>query len=142
MFEGYRRTWTAGVPIYPDEEPGVVTGLFLDLTESHDCSCNGVVILISEAELILMDARERGYERRDVVVIFEDGTRRKGVTYVVPAQAKTDQGRVPRKYLGLLNTALESYPRSFREEFDSTTQSAPEPFIEGVYHFTAQQSVA
>lgn len=136
---GYRRTWTARVPVWvgPAGEPA--DALFLDLTRSPGDTCNGILLTASEAELALLDTREPGYERRAVSAMVGDGVV-EAVAYVVPDAAKTHAGRVLHDYARLVEQALLAYPDAFARAFHASTDALPEPLLTGAYRFSPTPS--
>lgn len=133
--EGYRRTWTASIPIqmkFPSDAK-TENALFLDLSQSSE-SCNGVLLELSDHELTAMDLREKGYQRIDVIA--QCGTQRlPAETYIVPETAKSSVGAVLEHYVELIETGLSHYRQDFSQRFWSSTDPIPKRRINGEYQF-------
>ncbi len=136
--KGYVRTWSASAVIDLLADDGNINSykaLFLDLTCKADHFCNGVAIEISDEELKQFDIREKNYLRKKVKLQLCGGEQLEAYTYIVKEKDKTSAGIITAKYLEMIDSALENYPKEFAIEFRSATEPSTAPVLKGEYIF-------
>jgi hypothetical protein len=145
---GFRRAWNAamdnsvdlpGYKHYLDPETGerpAVAVTFVNLVDAAaDATVNGIVFPVTAAELELLDARERNYERREVTDLVEPPADGSVWVYVGSdaARERFEAARsrglavVDRAYLDLVRAAFAALSEDALERFDASTDSPGVP---------------
>lgn len=137
VLHDYVRSWTAPGCIRLQKNGSIrpCDALFLDLSHSPGRCCNGVVVEVSEVELLRLDIREQGYERCVVELEFTGGHCQEAFTYVMPECTKQYEGVIAAQYKQMIDEALRAFPADFAAEFWQTTQPSAAAIVEGEYVF-------
>jgi cation transport regulator ChaC len=141
--DGWRRTWDIAMPnrtIVAEHEGQRFTPakiLYLNVRREAATRLNGVLFVVSHAELAAFDKREWIYTRQNVTrdlrgVALESGT---AYTYVgMPNYHWDGTGSVRdvavrRSYLALIDEALRRRPPEFAAAYRASTQKVPAHLI-------------
>lgn len=104
---GYQRKMNAPVNGY----------LYLNIIENEDMSIDGILVPVTNDELVLMNNREVGYKPIDVTeqigVVLDGGV----ITYMAPNKTYPDL-QIPRSYL---ETCMRDLPASIRGKWLNET---------------------
>jgi cation transport regulator ChaC len=147
---GWARRWNYGIAL----QPGAVTGaqaegleavVALGIVPAPDQWMNGILALVSAAELARLDARERNYDRVDVtdlVRVFDGGeaipTIHRAALYVprphavaVYEQARSvGRAAIERRYWDLVDTAFHDLAPGHGERYRATTAAPDVPILD------------
>ena len=145
--EGYGRRWNYGSPTQRGDwshgdvhvRQGVI--IFLGLEASDDASSNGVVVQVTQDELVELDWRERDYDRVDVtdLISIEHGAvDGRVVTYVPRPTAieryveARDSGRaaVEQRYWDLVHDAFGELGAHHLDHLRTRTPDPDVPILE------------
>lgn len=137
---GYKRTWTARIPVWisSDRPKQCVTALFLDLSVDPNSCCNGVLIKVTEDDLRKYDLRESGYVRTSVRVGTIDGDVA-AIAYIVSVNRKSSEGVILEDYVEAIRQGLSYYPADFVTAFWRSTESIGDRIASGSYRFVDEQ---
>lgn len=148
--DGWERRWNYGHPMtgmtYAGSQVDMIDTVVALGVVRNDVACmNGIITVVSDAELEQLDRRERNYDRVDVtdgVRLLEDGPWKAStdrvVTYV-PRQAALDiyaeardRGRagIEIRYWNLVNDAFDVLLDGQGERYRSTTPAPEVPVLD------------
>jgi len=153
--KGYERVWTCVRPfndpqaiaagakkidvyfLRDTERIPIIGAAELNIYPKKKGWINGVLYLITNAELLSLDKRERGYRRVDVTDRIEEFRFRGGKVYVYeglpgsPVASSADKGTTVliKEFLDLVTGACDLRGKDFRDEFDKSTKSCAFPVL-------------
>jgi hypothetical protein len=140
--KGYRRFWSAKVPVFSKERNEEVDGIFLDLVEAPGCFVNGLLLSVSNDDLKSLEKREAQYKKIDLTENVLDPCcmgRRPIITFVFQGDScSVDSCRsafIPERYWHRVLDACLNIGENFRREFTETTEESCSPRFPGEYLF-------
>jgi len=140
---GWRRAWDIAMPnrtIVAEHEGQRFTPariLYLNVRREPGVRLNGVLFVVSHAELAIFDKREWIYTRQNVTrelrgVVLESGTAYMYVgtpNYHWDGTGSARDVAVRRSYLALIDEALRRRPPEFAAAYEASTQTVPAHLI-------------
>ena len=137
---GWRRTWDS---LYPNKQYYFLDAegsrcypdsiVYLNITPSSD-TLNGVMYVVSEAELAGFDRREVYYSRVDITRALLDVEVKGGPAFVYVGKpeftlrgaATVAHAAIRRSYVDIVNRGLKELGTAFRESYLRSTDEPPE----------------
>jgi cation transport regulator ChaC len=147
--KNYKKIWNSIESIKFDEEH--VNGVFLNLEKDINAKTNGVIIKITEEELVLLKLREKNYTCITInasdainITINEDIIAFMTTNDDKLAKHGDKDTYIPSKYIGILTNSFATYEINFVDEYKKCLDVLPFPLREGAYLFTdsMQQKIA
>lgn len=140
---GWHRTWDIAMPnekffaktpsgrIYPKHI------LYLNVTPKQGSLLNGVLFVVNQSELNVMDRREWIYLRQDVTDDVCGATVQNGRAYVYVGKSEhlmsevksLESAAVRQSYLNILECGFGDLGRTFRVEYDRSSDPPPAHLI-------------
>lgn len=144
---GYIRVWNyVDFVQFEDDPPGTSTPVvFLNVEKDPDAFCNGVLLQVSQEELVRFDQRERLYDRVEITDCV-DPAAASSPSYVYAATGSATvippNAVIPQRYEELVIAAAMSRGKGFADEFFAFTRDSQLPRRPGLYRFTDPEQMA
>jgi cation transport regulator ChaC len=143
VLAGWRRSWDVAMPnqsYYALQGPARLIPrhiLYLNIRPESTSFVNGVVFVVTAAELAALDAREWIYDRRVVTGALRavQVTGGEAFAYVAKPQhvlrdvSSPDVAAVRASYLAVVASGLESFDGAFRREFERSSDAVPRHLV-------------
>lgn len=138
--EGFERCWRARAPLWSSDLKTEIAGLFLDLRATPGACVNGILIEISEDELVPLRMRESQYYEVDVTANLRNPKiKGRAISFVSAPKARRNipgiQTLMPSRYLSRIEKACRMLGVDFLREFHRTTRPTRLPSFSGRYRF-------
>jgi pimeloyl-ACP methyl ester carboxylesterase len=141
--EGWRRRWNVAMPndafVYREGETWVQPSriFYLNVEPEAGRSVNGILFVVTEAELLRLDAREWIYDRVDVTSMLGGVSVTGGTVWAYSGKpqhvfehpASPREGAIRRTYLDILDQGQRQLGERFAVEYASTTDGVPPALV-------------
>jgi hypothetical protein len=139
---GYERAWTGLAPIQGSflkdkEQVPFVGTVSMNVRPRKGGRFNAILYVLTGADLVRLDKRERGYRRVDAADKLEEFEVSGGKAFIYEGLSTREDGSpfekgtyiVIREFYDLVTGACDSIGKDFREEFDATTRPCEYPIV-------------
>ena len=135
---GYQRVWNL-VECNSLEDGTHIEGVFLNIEPDPDTACWGVIIKVSEEELLQFDQRERRYDRIDVTHLMEQEPDLPTITYTGKEAYlhPGDKAVVFARYEKLIEVGLQDWGSQVTSFYHQSTKPHTFNIIDGSYTFAS-----
>lgn len=143
VLAGWRRSWDVAMPnqsYYTLQGPARLTPrhiLYLNIRPEAGSFVNGVLFVVTKAELEAFDAREWIYDRTPITNALQTPAITGGDAFVYVAKpehvlrevASPEIAAVRASYLAIVASGLEGFDPDFRRDFERTSDAVPRHLV-------------
>lgn len=140
--KGYKKCWNSIEYIKFENEENITNGIFLNLCKDETSQTIGIVLKIDEEEFENLKLREKNYSCIELVNSSIEGidTKEKIYTFITTnpeklANKEDENSYICRRYIKLLEDAVNVYSKDFQEKFKKSYENYTYPIKDGDYIF-------